>query len=178
MGHSRPAGVLPAGKLDLALGLCRNAVAGGRTISPGADNLENVAIAGCACALQNERAVDPAIGANDETHFDLAVASGGTEQRIRSGQRLRRLNVFARPWRAHVRHTGEFGVARHSSEKLLALSKRPYAGDRGAESGHCSRHQQKNRSEYATWHYEHLPGSAWTKLLIANPVPRRLCVCY
>jgi len=171
MRHSRSPSVLAAGKLDLAFGLCRNAIAGCRAIPPSADGLENMAIASCAGALQNERAVDPAIDANDETHFDLAVPGDGSEQRIRSGQRLRRLNVLARPWRTHVRHTGEFGVARHSAEKLLALFKRLHARHRSSESSHCSRHQQKNGTEYATRHDSYLPRNVLAELLIANPVP-------
>src|ERR1700733_995133 len=60
---------LSVGKLDLAFRLCGHTVARGRTISPGAHRLQNMAIAGEPRTLKNQRAVDAPIGSDDEADF-------------------------------------------------------------------------------------------------------------
>lgn len=61
-------------KLDLAFRFGGDTVAGGGTISPGADGAENVAIASAASAFENQRAVHKTVGTNDEADFYLRVA--------------------------------------------------------------------------------------------------------
>jgi len=65
-----------ARKLDLAFGFCGDTVAGGGTITPGADGAQNAAIAGAASAFENQRAVHEAVSADDEADFHFRVAAG------------------------------------------------------------------------------------------------------
>lgn len=65
---------LPAGKLDLAFGLGGYAIAGCGTVFPHAHGLQNVAVTSDACALKNERAVNAAIGTNNEADLHSLAA--------------------------------------------------------------------------------------------------------
>jgi len=82
--HSSPASVLAAGKLYLALGLGRNAVANDGTISPGTHGLQDVSVASQSSTLENQRAVDPPIGADDKAYLDPLAGSRRSQNRIGS----------------------------------------------------------------------------------------------
>jgi len=123
--HSSPSilakrdGISTPGKLDLAFRFGRNAVAGCGTIPPGADGLQDVAVAHGADALQNEWAMHASVGANDKADFYLHAGSRGNHQWVGRSQSFGRLSIFAARTCAHVRHVAELGGARGSSPDLM-----------------------------------------------------------
>jgi hypothetical protein len=76
---------LLTGELDLTFGFRGGAVAESRTITPGADRIEDGSVFGWTCAFKDQSGVHPAIGANDEADANLGARVGNVEQRIRSG---------------------------------------------------------------------------------------------
>ena len=137
------------GKLDLPFRFRRHAIAGCGTIPPGADSSQYVAITHGARALQNQRAMHAAVGADDEADFDLRYGSGWEKQRIRCGQSLRRPGVFATCARAHVRDVAELGGARGDlPDPVFALGQDGLAGThrrnrQGSIAGGGNREDQK-----------------------------------
>ena len=141
--------VLSAGKLDLAFRLRRHTIARCRTISPHAHGLQDMAVAGEAPALKNERAVNAPIGSNNEADFYCLAACRGSVKRIRSGQGLGWLNICAGRPRADVGHIDELGVAGQGPCNLafaLLESSRSQTRRRGShsQSSH-GQYQQQNR---------------------------------
>src|SRR5271168_4153340 len=107
------------GKLYLPFGLGGHAVTSCGTIAPGPDGSQHVAVAHGASALQNQRTVHAAVRPDDETYFDSESRFDRNQQRIRRGQRFRRLGIFAARARAHMRDVTELGGARWSLENLV-----------------------------------------------------------
>ena len=137
--------VLSAGKLDFPFRLRRHPVAGRRTISPGPYRLQNMAIAGEASALENERAVHAPIGSDDKAHSYFLTACGTRQQRIRRSQRLGRLNFLTRRPRADMAYIDELGGA---SERPGNLALTLGESRRGQARGriHCpSKGRQKQQ---------------------------------
>ena len=110
--------ILSVGKLDLPFGFGRNTIAGCWTVSPRAHRLEHMAIAGQTGTLQDERAVDTAVGTDDEAHFDPLALVRSSEKGSRCGQGLWRLNLLASRARSKVRHGNKLSGANHMPGNL------------------------------------------------------------
>jgi hypothetical protein len=61
-----------SGKLNLAFSLGGDAVAGRWTELPASNHAQNVAISNRPCALQDQRAIDVPVSADDEVNLDPA----------------------------------------------------------------------------------------------------------
>src|SRR5712671_524456 len=111
-----------AGKLDLPLGLSRHPVARGRTISPAANRLQNVPIAGGTCALKDQRAVHAPVGPDDKGDLRFPPVVHWIQDWLWRGQSLRRPDILAARARRDVRHIAELRIANASLPQLaLAL---------------------------------------------------------
>ena len=175
-GHSSPAGGLPAGKLDLAFGFSGDAVARCRTISPPADGLDNMAVPGQTFALQDERTVDAAIGPNDEAHPDSLALAERSEERIRCGQGLWRLNILTRRGCADMRHGDKLSRTSQSSRSVAFMlferlpAGRQRSADRIRRSGYG---QEENCGDDVGGHESYaFPRNAdSSEPISANPMP-------
>lgn len=104
---------LATGKLDLVFYLGGDAVAGRRAKSPDSHRAQNAAIPNRASALENQRAVNASVSANNKANLDVTAITNGHDQRIRRGQSLWRLNIFTSCEAADMGNGVEFGPVGH-----------------------------------------------------------------
>ena len=72
-------------KLDGCFGFSGNAVAGCGTVSPSAHSAQGVSILRPPGALEDERTMNAAVGADDKTYTDLEVLTPSVQEQVGSG---------------------------------------------------------------------------------------------
>jgi hypothetical protein len=108
---AQPEGISMTGKFDLAFRLRGHSVARCRTIPPGANGSQDVAVSHRTGALQDQGTMHPPIGANDEADLHFHSRIGRNQGGIRSHQSLWRPRVLTTRSRAHMREIAILGGA-------------------------------------------------------------------
>jgi hypothetical protein len=138
-------GFSTARKFDSTFRFCRHAIASCRAISPCADGKQDIVIARGASAFEYERAVHPAVSADDEAHFDFHPTLARNQHWIRRCQRLWRSRALAARTLVHMRDIAKLG---NSSGRLPKL---PFPFVQRAKAQSCGLHRSQGCADYCEY---------------------------